>query len=182
MIRLLVPNWWTLLLRGAIALFFGLTIVFWPGMTLTVLVSLVGAFILLAGLLATIAALRGRQENRFWPILLVEGVIGLVAGMILFLWPKITVLLMLILVGAWAVVTGVFEIVGAIRLRGEIQNEWLLLLSGFVSVLFGAILTVWTQASVQALLWIIGIYAIVSGILNLSLAFQLRRLSPQSSR
>ena len=170
----LARNWWTVALRGAIAIIFGLAALFWPDITLTALIFIFAAFVLVSGVLLAIAAFRdGLTHTHGW-LMLLEGAIGIAVGIMAFIWPGITALVLLYLIAAWAIVTGVLEIIAAIQVRKEIQNEWLLAIAGIASVLFGVLLLVWTLAGALAILWIIGAYAIIFGILLLILAFRLR--------
>ncbi|MDB9318721.1 MULTISPECIES: HdeD family acid-resistance protein [Cyanophyceae] len=170
----LARNWWTVALRGAIAIIFGLAALFWPDITLTALIFIFAAFVLVSGVLLAIAAFRdGLTHTHGW-LMLLEGAIGIAVGIMAFIWPGITALVLLYLIAAWAIVTGVLEIIAAIQIRKEIQNEWLLAIAGIASVLFGVLLLVWPLAGALAILWIIGAYAIIFGILLLILAFRLR--------
>ena len=170
----LARNWWTVALRGAIAIIFGLAALFWPDITLTALIFIFAAFVLVSGVLLAIAAFRdGLTHTHGW-LMLLEGAIGIAVGIMAFIWPGITALVLLYLIAAWAIVTGVLEIIAAIQIRKEIQNEWLLAIAGIASVLFGVLLIVWPLAGALAILWIIGAYAIIFGILLLILAFRLR--------
>ncbi|KZL49651.1 hypothetical protein A2T98_11630 [Nodularia spumigena CENA596] len=170
----LARNWWTVALRGAIAIVFGLAALFWPDITLTALIFIFAAFVLVSGVLLAIAAFRdGLTHTHGW-LMLLEGAIGIAIGIMAFVWPGVTALVLLYLIAAWAIVTGVLEIIAAIQIRKEIQNEWLLAIAGIASVLFGILLLVWPIAGALAILWIIGAYAIIFGILLLILAFRLR--------
>ena len=170
----LARNWWTVALRGAIAIIFCLAALFWPDITLTALIFIFAAFVLVSGVLLAIAAFRdGLTHTHGW-LMLLEGAIGIAVGIMAFIWPGITALVLLYLIAAWAIVTGVLEIIAAIQVRKEIQNEWLLAIAGIASVLFGVLLLVWPLAGALAILWIIGAYAIIFGILLLILAFRLR--------
>ncbi|WP_199912073.1 HdeD family acid-resistance protein [Nodularia spumigena] len=170
----LARNWWTVALRGAIAIIFGLAALFWPDITLTALIFIFAAFVLVSGVLLAIAAFRdGLTHTHGW-LMLLEGAIGIAVGIMAFIWPGITALVLLYLIAAWAIVTGVLEIIASIQIRKEIQNEWLLAIAGIASVLFGVLLLVWPLAGALAILWIIGAYAIIFGILLLILAFRLR--------
>jgi uncharacterized membrane protein HdeD (DUF308 family) len=170
----LARNWWTVALRGVIAIIFGLLALFWPGITLTALVFIFGAFVLVSGVLLVIAAFRDGLTHAHGWLLLLEGIIGIAIGIMVFVWPAITALVLLYLIAAWAIVTGILEIIAAIQVRQEIENEWLLALAGTASVLFGILLIVWPIAGALAILWIIAAYAIVFGVLLLILAFRLR--------
>ncbi len=180
----LARNWWALALRGLLAILFGVAVFVWPGISLAVLVLLFGAYAFVDGLFALIAGIRqhGTVGNERWWMLIIEGVAGVVAGVLTFIWPGITALVLLFLIAAWAIVTGFFEIVAAIRLRQEISNEWLLALAGIASVVFGVLVFLQPGAGALAILWLIGAYAIVFGILMLVLAFRLRSWSARVDR
>lgn len=170
----LARNWWALVLRGFFDVLFGITAFVWPGITLAVLVLLYGAFALVDGSFAIAAVLVGRTRGMPSWALLVEGLAGIAVGAITFFWPGITQLALLFMIAAWAVVTGVFEIVAAVRLRKEIRGEWLLALSGVLSVAVGVALVVNPGAGLLAISWMIGTYAIIFGVLFIVLGFRLR--------
>ena len=172
MITTLAQNWWTLIVRGVAAIIFGILAYIWPDITFTVLVLFFGAYALWDGVFAVIGAFRTQGERR-WALIL-AGLVGIAAGLITFFWPGAATLAILTIIAAWAIVTGVFEIIGAIRLRKEIEGEWLLLLSGSLSVLFGIALVIWPVAGLVAVTWMIGAYAIIFGILLIALGFRLR--------
>jgi uncharacterized membrane protein HdeD (DUF308 family) len=167
-------NWWALALRGLLAVLFGLAAFFLPGITLTALILLFGAFALVDGVFAIVAAVRAEEHGARWWLLLAEGVFGVLIGILTFIWPGLTALVLLYFVAAWAIVTGVFEIAGAIRLRQEIEGEWALILGGVLSVIFGVLLAVLPGVGILALVWLIGAYAVVFGVLLIILAFRVR--------
>jgi uncharacterized membrane protein HdeD (DUF308 family) len=172
---ILIRNWWLLALRGVAAILFGIGAFAWPSITLAVLVALFGAYALVDGIFSIVSAVRtGEQERHSWA-LLIEGALGVIAGLVTFVWPGITALALLLIIAFWAILTGLLEIVAAIRLRHEIRNEWLLGLSGIASLVFGLILAARPDAGVLAVIWIIGAYTLVFGVLMLALAFRLRR-------
>jgi uncharacterized membrane protein HdeD (DUF308 family) len=176
MLHALADNWWLILLKGICAIIFGLLALAWPGVTVITLVLLYGAFALVEGVLALVAAVRGdAPAPRWW--LAVVGLIGIIAGALTFLWPGITALVLLFLIAAWAIATGIMEIVGAIKLRKEIDDEWLLIAAGVLSVLFGVVLIVQPQVGAVALVAVIAAYAILYGILLSWFAFRLHRHS-----
>ena len=174
MVETLAHNWWTYVLRGVAAIIFGLLAYFWPAITFAVLVLFFGAYALWDGVFALINAFRTGGDRR-WALIL-EGIAGIAAGLITFFWTGAASLALLLVIGAWAIVTGIFEIVAAIRLRKEIEGEWLLLLSGVVSVLFGIAVAIWPAAGLVAVTWMIGAYAIIFGVLLIVLGFRLRTI------
>jgi uncharacterized membrane protein HdeD (DUF308 family) len=169
----LANNWWLLLLRGICAILFGVLTFVWPGMTLLTLVLLYGAYALVDGVLALAEAVMGGAPAPRWWLALV-GLLGIAAGILTFAWPGITALVLLLFIAGWAIATGVLEIVGAIKLRKEIENEWLLIASGALSVIFGLILVAQPGTGALALLYVIGTYAILFGILEVWLSLRLR--------
>jgi uncharacterized membrane protein HdeD (DUF308 family) len=172
---LLARNWWALALRGLAAILFGILAFAWPGITLFVLVIFFGAYMLVDGIFAIVAAVRAAGEQARWWLLLLEGILGVVAGLVAFFWPGLTALALLYLIAAWAIVTGIIEIVEAIRLRQEIVGEWALILGGALSVLFGVLLVVIpARAGLLSLTWLIGAYAVAFGVLLVILAFRVR--------
>lgn len=181
MAAVLARNWWFFLLRGVIALFFGILTFIWPGITLTVLVLLFGAYALVDGVFAIITALKAPRGVARWWVLLLEGILGVGIGILTFVWPATTVFALLYLIAAWAIITGIFEIGAAIRLRRVITNEWLLVLSGSLSILFGLVLMLMPVAGLLAVVWLIGVYAALFGVLLLILAFRLRRWGTHAS-
>lgn len=168
-------HWWLLAIRGLLAVIFGLTAFLWPGVTLFVLVYLFGAYSLIDGVMAVTASLQGRgSQQRWW--LLLEGLAGIAAGVLAFLWPGITALVLLYLIASWAIVTGIFEIIAAFS--GGWRPEWTLALAGLISVLLGILLAVQPAVALLGLVWVIGIYAIIFGILLIIRAFRFRTASP----
>ena len=174
MLHALAKNWWMLLLRGIAAIIFGVLALAWPGMTLVTLILFYGAYVMVDGVLAIGAAITGGTlMPRWW--LAVVGLLGIAAGLLTFLMPGVTALVLLFFIAGWAIATGVFQIVGAIKLRKEIDNEWLLILGGVVSVLFGGALFAAPGAGALALITVIGIYAIFAGVLLVALSFRLKK-------
>lgn len=174
MVILLARNWWVLAWRGLVAMLFGVAALAWPGPTLMALALLFGAFALLDGALALAAAWIGRPRGPYWGALIAEGLLGIATGVLALLWPWLMALAIVYLIAAWALVTGVLEIAAAVRLRREVNGEWLMALCGVLSVIFGLALGLWPGAGAVALAWLIGAYALVFGALLLALAFRLR--------
>ena len=174
-------NWWALALRGLAAILFGILAFAWPGITLFVLILFFGAYMLVDGIFAIVAAVRVAREEPRWWLLLLEGILGVVVGLVTFFWPGLTALALLYLIAAWAIVTGIMEIVEAIRLRRELVGEWALILSGVLSFIFGVLLVVIpARAGLLSLTWLIGIYAVAFGVLLVILAFRVRN-APSSA-
>ena len=169
-------NWWLLLLRGLVAIVFALLTWAQPGVSLAALVLVFGIYVLADGLLGVWSAIAKRRDNRHWWLLLLWGLVGIVVGVMTFIMPGITGLVLLMYVAAWAVITGVLQIVAAIRLRKEIKGEWLMILSGLVSVAFGVLLFLQPGAGALAVAWIIAAYAFIFGVLMVLLAFKVRKL------
>ena len=162
-------------MRGLAAIVFGVLAFVWPDITLFALVLLFGAYMLVDGIFAIVAAVRAAGREARWWLLLIEGVLGVLAGLVAAFWPGLTALALLYFIAAWAIVSGILEVIGAIRLRQEIEGEWALGLSGALSVLFGILLVVIpAPAGLLSLVWLIGAYALVFGVLLLVLAFRLR--------
>ena len=166
---------WAVILRGVLAILFGLAAWFWPHLTLIVLLIWFGAFALVGGIFAVITALGNRRSYPRWRVHLLEGIVGIVIGLITFFWPGITALALLYLIAIWAIVTGVLEITGATWRHRMIGDEWMILLGGIASIIFGVLMAALPVVGLLALTWLIGIYAIVFGVLLLSLGFQWRR-------
>ena len=179
MLDTLTRHWWVLAIRGVIAVIFGVCALIWPALTLIVLVALFGAYALVDGIFEVIAALRAAGHARNWWVLLIEGLLGIVLGLLTFFWPSITALVLLIFIAVWAILTGIMELVAAIELRREIAGEWLLGLSGVLSVLWGVILFARPGAGALAIAWLIGAFAILFGLSLLALAFRLRGMGHQ---
>ena len=169
-------NWWLLLLRGLVAIVFALLTWAQPGVSLAALVLVFGIYVLADGLLGVWSAIAKRRDTRHWWLLLLWGLVGIVVGVMTFIMPGITGLVLLMYIAAWAVITGVLQIVAAIRLRKEIKGEWLLILSGLVSVAFGVLLFLQPGAGALAVAWIIAAYAFIFGVLMVLLAFKVRQL------
>lgn len=173
---ILARNWWVLLLRGLVAIAFGVLAWIQPGITIAALVLLFGAYTLVDGVLGAWTAIAGRKEHEHWWVLLLWGVVGIAVGVMTFVAPGVTAFALLFYIAIWAVATGVLQLVAAVRLRKEIAGEWLLALGGLASVVFGVLLMAQPGAGALALVWLIATYAVVFGIVLVLLAFKLRGL------
>jgi uncharacterized membrane protein HdeD (DUF308 family) len=174
MMESLMRNWWALALRGTAALVFGVLAVLWPGMTLTGLVWIFAAYMLIDGVFALAAGLSTAQLGaRWWPLAL-EGVLDLAAGAVAFLWPRIALVTFLYIAAVWAILTGIVLLAVALRLQ-RAEGEPLFLLGGLLSLGLGIVVLVWPMAGALALAWSIGAYAILFGAVMLAVALRLRR-------
>jgi uncharacterized membrane protein HdeD (DUF308 family) len=185
LLDLLTRHWWLLVVRGAFGILFGILALVWPGATIAALVLLFGAYAIIDGVATLYAAITGRESadrglgrarasggHRVW--LAVEGLLGIGAGLIAFFWPGITALVLLWVIAFWAVLTGAMELATAIRLRRELSNEWLLGLAGAASILFGLLLIIRPGTGALAVIWLIGTYALIFGVIMIVLGFRLR--------
>lgn len=174
----LLHSWWLLALRGAAAMIFGALAIVWPAITLFTLAALFAAFALLAGAVFTFGALRHRHADPRWWVLLLLGAFSIGTGCVAALYPSLTTVALILLMGANALVTGALDIVLALRMRQVLRGALLLVLAGTASVLFGLVVLLFPLgAGAVALAWMIGLYAIVTGAMLLALAFQVRAWS-----
>jgi uncharacterized membrane protein HdeD (DUF308 family) len=173
--------WHWIALRGLFAVLFGIFAFIWPGITLAVLVLIWGAYALADGVMALIAAYTMHEEGKPMASLIVVGILGIAAGVVTFLWPGMTALVLLLFIASWAVLMGIFEIAAAIRLRKHIENEWLLGLSGVVSIVFGVLMFLQPGPGALAVVWLIGSFSLVFGILLIVLGFKLKGLASRAA-
>jgi len=168
-------HWWALAIRGGIAILFGLAALLRPGIALEALILLFGAYALVDGVFSIVGLFGGTRGGTPRWLLFIEGVVSILAGLIALFLPGLTAILLLYLIAAWAIVTGISEIAMAIRLRKEISGEWALIVGGAFSVLFGVILAVvGPVVGLISLIWLIGFYAVAFGVLMLVTAFSVR--------
>lgn len=169
--------WWTFILRGLLAIAFGVLVFLAPGMGIAVLVGLFAAWALIDGITSLVAGFQGRANDRNWWLGVLEGLAGVAAAIIALLFPAYAATVLVLLIAAWAVVTGVIEIVAAIRLREQIRGELWLGLAGLASVLAGIGMFFFPAAGALTILWLIGSFAILFGILLSALGWRLRRVN-----
>ena len=170
----LARNWWLILLRGALAILFGILTFFWPSLTLFTLIIFYGAFAMLDGVFSLIAAVTGGMPAPRWWLALV-GVLGIVVGLMTLAWPGLTGLVLLYFIAGWAIASGIFQIIGAIRIRQEIDDEWFLIAEGVISLLFGILILAYPGAGALGIAFAIGAFAIVHGALLIGFSLKLKK-------
>lgn len=173
----LAINWWSPVIRGIVAILLGILALAWPGITLGAMALLFGAYALIDGIVSLAGVWRASKTHERWGALLLEGFVGIAAAIVTILWPAITVISLVYVIAAWAIVTGVFEIFAAIRLRKHIAHEWLLALAGVASVVFGILMMGFPIAGALVIAIWFGVYALVFGGTLIGLGLRLRTWS-----
>jgi uncharacterized membrane protein HdeD (DUF308 family) len=176
LLRTACGRWWVLLVKGLCAVALGISAIVWPQMTPLTLVYLFGIFTLVDGLTALVLGFRGESDGTGWWTLVLMGVLALIAGIFVFAFPAVAVVWLLALIAATAIVRGILEIVAAIRLRKELDDEWILALSGVMSILFGGLILYRPDAALVAIVLLIGAYMIAIGAFAIALSLRLRRM------
>jgi uncharacterized membrane protein HdeD (DUF308 family) len=172
----LAQRWWVLLLRGICAVAAGIMTIAWPGITLLALVTLFGIFALVDGAAGIVLGIRGEEDGTMWWTMILLGVLSAGAGVLAFAWPGMTALVLLAIIAASAIIRGVLEIVAAIKLRKDIDDEWVLGLSGLLSLAFGILLWVAPGEGALAVVLLIGAYMLALGVMAIALSLRLRRI------
>jgi uncharacterized membrane protein HdeD (DUF308 family) len=177
MVEVLSRNWWVLVLRGALAIVFGVLLLIAPPLVVQTIVLFFGAYAFVDGIFAVWTAVQNRGRERWW-VSLLEGVLGIVAGIVVFLYPAFAtitaVFFVLYIIAFWAVTTGLMQIWSAIQLRKEIEGEFWLGLGGLLSVVFGVLLILFPGSGVLTVLTIIAVYSFIFGAMMILLGFRLR--------
>lgn len=173
----LLRSWWVPALRGVIAILFGAVTLYWPQLTLLVLVSLFAGYAIFTGIVSVAGAIRNHTHDDHWWLFLIIGLVGIGAGIITIIHPAITAVVLAMLIGANALLTGVLDVVAAIRLRREIHGEWLLALSGMAAIVFGILVFLYPVAGVLTIIGMVSAYAFITGILLIVAALRLRSIS-----
>ena len=181
MIARLSSNWWLFLIRGILALALGIVMPLVPAAAILTLAFLFGAYALVDGVVAIASAIRMRHRETSWAWLLVEGAIGVAVGMLTFVYPSITALVLVYLFAWWAILSGAVAIATALRLRAVVPNEWLTIALGALSIVAGIVIFFVPAAGVLAIVWTISIYAILAGIFMIGLALRLRGIGSRAS-
>lgn len=169
--------WWTFIIRGIVAVAFGVLAFLAPAWGIAVLVALFGAWALIDGVTGLVGGIRSRGRDRSWWLSILEGIVGIVAGVFAFLFPVLAAGALIFIIAAWAIVTGVFEIVAAIRLREQIRGEFWLGLAGVASILYGVVIYLFPAAGALSVVWLIGSFAIAFGAFLLVLGWRLRGIN-----
>ena len=179
--HILSQYWWMTLLRGLIAILFGVLLFVMPGVSLLTLTLLFGAFALVDGIGNIVTAIGGRKEHEHWWVLLLVGLLGVGVGLLTFYSPGLTALALLFYIAIWAIASGLLAIVAAIRVRKEIEGELWLILSGLASVAFGVLIVARPGAGALSVLWLIGAYAIAFGVILVIFAFKARGFAKRTA-
>ena len=174
--------WWTFIVRGILAIVFGILAFFAPLFGIAILVGLFAAWALIDGVTDIVTGIRTRDRDRSWWLLILEGIAGIVVGAIALIFPVFAATALVIIIAAWAIITGVFEIVAAIRLREQIQGEFWLGLAGVASILFGIVLLLFPGAGALSLVWLIGGFSFAFGVFLVVLGFRLRHINELARR
>jgi uncharacterized membrane protein HdeD (DUF308 family) len=173
----MVSNYRTMFLfRGLAAIAFGVITLVWPKISLAALVLVFGIFAIINGVTAVAAAIRGRHEPH-WGVLLFEGILSIAVGVVALIWPGITALAFLFLIAAWAILTGVLELVAPLAFPMSFGRGLLSALAGIVSIVFGVLIAAQPAAGLLTVVWLIGIYAIVVGIMHIVVYFEARSVA-----
>jgi len=183
MLGLVSRDWWVFAIRGVAAVVFGILAFIWPETTLTVLVILFGAYVLVDGVALLVALVRGDAVARrhAWAVGVI-GVLGIVAGVVTFAWPGLTAMSLLYLVAFWALATGSFQLIAAVALRHELDGEFWMAAGGVASMVFGVLLVAFPGAGLISLVWLVGIWAVVFGASSLGLAYRLHEIDAALSK
>lgn len=177
LVDLLSENWWMVLIRGGAALIFGLLTWFYPFISILIMVMFFGVYALIDGVLGVVIAINGRRTHQDWWLILIWGMVSILAGIMTFFVPGITWRVLITFIAIWSLVSGILQIIAAIRLRKSIRGEGWMIVAGMLSVLVGIILFVNPVQGGIALTWVIGVYAALFGVMNIALAFRLRRFA-----
>jgi uncharacterized membrane protein HdeD (DUF308 family) len=172
MLDVLTQKWWTVALRGILAIVFGIVALAFPGITLVSLALVFGAYVFVDGVFAIVGAFGHRGREAVWYVL--DGILGIAVGVATFFFPAITAQALVFLIGLWAILTGIFEVVAGFEL--PVSRDWLLALAGVLSIVFGVLVFANPGSGAVAVVWLIGIYAVMFGVTLLVFSLRLRGL------
>jgi len=163
------------MVRGVVALIFGVLAIFWPNKTLDFLVTLLGIFVLVVGIVATVGAIMHRRESKNWWLVLLPGIVGMIVGIITIAMPEVAQAIIMVLIGIWALITGFGHIYSAIKLRKDVEGEWMPFIIGVVSLVLGVLLITRPLEAAAAMMWLVGLFVLVLGILWVVMGFRARK-------
>jgi len=170
--------WLVLLVRGILAILFGIVALVWPSWTILALIYVFVAYALIDGVMALVNAIQDRStSSEYWSLVLIRGIIGIIIGLLVFFWPGLTALVLFTLIGIWAVVIGIFELLAAFVLPGDLRLEWTFVLGGILSIILGVIFIRHPVAAMLSLVWVLGIFAVAYGLVQIVHAFRYRSLA-----
>lgn len=173
-LRIAKDVWWLLLIRGIIAVIFGIVALVWPDVTVKVLIVVVGIFWIIDGIVSAIRAIQARKVVMSWVWWLAGALVSVIAGVVLFVWPDLTALAFAYLMGFWAILVGILEIIGSFQVMAN-GGQWIgSMVAGALALIFGLILVIWPGSGIIGLMWLVGIFAIAFGVLFIVGAFQVR--------
>jgi uncharacterized membrane protein HdeD (DUF308 family) len=170
----LAKHWWSILVRGIVALLFALLAFFATGFTLSLLVIFLGVYLVLDGLFAIIGGLMACCDHKNWWMLLIEGIVSLAAGIFVLLWPEISLVIMLYIVAIWAILTGIFEFIASMTASWAAPGKVFLGTTGVLSIILGVMVVIYPTFSLAAITWLLGIYALVIGVSLIFMGLRLR--------
>jgi uncharacterized membrane protein HdeD (DUF308 family) len=173
--------WWIILLRGSIAILFGIAVIALPGLALLVAAAFIAAYLLIDGIIAVAVAIQERNVASRWWILLIEGIIGIIVGILAFIWPGRTLLVVIYLIAIWAILTGIAELASAFMMGRSLAQEWMLAIGGIISIILGVLFFVDPINALYTILLIVGIYAIIFGVLLIIRAIRFRSTTPAAT-
>lgn len=175
--KALAKHWWAILLRGIVAVIFAMLAFFWPGLTVGILVIVLGLYLVIDGIFAMTWAIKAIAEHKKWWLFLLEGIVGLLVGLMILFWPGITALVMLYFVAAWAIVSGLFELWAGFSVNWDAAIKSTMVVIGIISVLLGVLLFVYPFGGILAAVWLLGFYALIAGIALIIFSFQVKKHS-----
>ena len=173
----LAKNWWLLLLRGLLAVAFGVLLFTRPSISVAILITFFGAYSLVDGVFSAYSAISQRSQHEHWVLMLVGGLSGIAIGLITFYSPGITAIVLLFYIAIWSIIIGISQIIMAVKLRAEIKGEFWLGLAGLVSVLFGMYLIYNPGAGILSVIWVLAAYAVLFGFLMIALSLRVKGLA-----